>query len=648
MADEPITIERALADESGSLRVTSDHERPLSALCISGGGIRSATFGLGAIQGLAERGLLEQFDYLSTVSGGGYIGGWLTAWKDRAGGLQKVVPRLRRDALPPAPGEPDPIQHLRDYNSYLSPRSGVVSSDLWTLIATIIRNILLNWLVLIPLLMVGLMVPRLFLSALAFPDLFFSRSIFAAGPPGNYSVPALDVISSNLLIVWVLPLSSGALLTCALFFILRYLPGVGDADPSRFDYLRRVLIPLVGAAMTFMAFDSLYYLGSHYIERGQPWRVMAWTLAASGAAWLLNALALRVTLRAPSRPARTGALFGTTSIAVVCMAAGTGLATWIATDEVLFSPEPKTYLSWAAYVTVGLPAILLGFCAGTVILVGFSSFALADDDREWLARAVAEVMLVAACWLAICTASLVFPRWVLSWHTWMHGVLSAAAAAAAWLSTRGGPVPANAGSVPSNAAPKAPLPLSLATRVAPTLFLVLLAVGLSILTNVLLWALHWVTGIPLVSAAGLPIGWQDHYGILERSHPALVGLLALTFVALSAVSSRYININTFSLHGMYRDRLVRAYLGASNPRRTVSRFTGFARNDDLAMADLDTGLKPLHVVNLTLNVVATSRLAWQQRKAESFTVTAFHCGNESLGFRPSTEAMELDRSAPEA
>ncbi|MGD9729554.1 MAG: patatin-like phospholipase family protein, partial [Nitrospiraceae bacterium] len=51
-----------------------------AALCLSGGGIRSATFGLGVLQGLARRGLLDQFHYLSTVSGGGYIGSWLTSW----------------------------------------------------------------------------------------------------------------------------------------------------------------------------------------------------------------------------------------------------------------------------------------------------------------------------------------------------------------------------------------------------------------------------------------------------------------------------------------------------------------------------------------------------------------------------------------
>jgi hypothetical protein len=69
-----------------------------SALCLSGGGIRSATFCLGVIQALADydvttgtsgdyerpettpNSLIGRFHYLSTVSGGGYIGSWLSAW----------------------------------------------------------------------------------------------------------------------------------------------------------------------------------------------------------------------------------------------------------------------------------------------------------------------------------------------------------------------------------------------------------------------------------------------------------------------------------------------------------------------------------------------------------------------------------------
>src|SRR5664279_1946125 len=53
---------------------------PLAALCLSGGGIRSAPFCLGTLQALARHKLLTEFHYLSTVSGGGYVGGWLTRW----------------------------------------------------------------------------------------------------------------------------------------------------------------------------------------------------------------------------------------------------------------------------------------------------------------------------------------------------------------------------------------------------------------------------------------------------------------------------------------------------------------------------------------------------------------------------------------
>src|ERR1700759_582594 len=79
------------------------HAAQRSALCLSGGGIRSATFGLGVLQLLARHQLLPQFDYLSTVSGGGYIGGWLSAWIKNAGGIDKVVSGLNK-ALRVEPG----------------------------------------------------------------------------------------------------------------------------------------------------------------------------------------------------------------------------------------------------------------------------------------------------------------------------------------------------------------------------------------------------------------------------------------------------------------------------------------------------------------------------------------------------------------
>ena len=75
---------------------------------------------------LARCGLLGKFHYLSTVSGGGYIGGWLTAWILRAeGGLNEVTENLARprDDTRPNP-EPTEMQNLRSYSNYLSPQPG--------------------------------------------------------------------------------------------------------------------------------------------------------------------------------------------------------------------------------------------------------------------------------------------------------------------------------------------------------------------------------------------------------------------------------------------------------------------------------------------------------------------------------------------
>jgi hypothetical protein len=84
-----------------------------AAFCISGGGIRSATFGLGIPQGLARCGLLNKFHYLSTVSGGGYIGSWLSAWiKNHAQGVTGVMEELRRRSGSTLNPEPQRFEHV--------------------------------------------------------------------------------------------------------------------------------------------------------------------------------------------------------------------------------------------------------------------------------------------------------------------------------------------------------------------------------------------------------------------------------------------------------------------------------------------------------------------------------------------------------
>src|ERR1043166_6953657 len=89
---------------------SKDRDEPtFVGLALSGGGIRSATFCLGFLQGLHDLRLLRVFDYLSTVSGGGYLGGWWSAWlsrygqysQSRAGYPQFAVYDIEEAAQPP-------------------------------------------------------------------------------------------------------------------------------------------------------------------------------------------------------------------------------------------------------------------------------------------------------------------------------------------------------------------------------------------------------------------------------------------------------------------------------------------------------------------------------------------------------------------
>jgi hypothetical protein len=631
MANEnPLSWEEVLRAEREALSAGDDRDRQgsHSALCISGGGIRSATFALGAIQSLAQHGLLSRFDYLSTVSGGGYIGSWLTAWIHRAKGINKVTPQLAPFATPPAPGEPDPVQHLRAYNSYLTPRSGALSIDLWTVLATVLRNIALNWTVLLPMLMAVLMLPRLVLAALAGPEYVHGDVIFASGDP-NYRAPQLNGISQSPWVQYVLPLCSLFLLATALFNTLRYLPGVGGRPHTTLAFGLAVLGPLVGAALCFLLYDSLYFLGDAYKEHTSMLLIVPWTAAACCCAWLAFVLSDRRPLSS-----RLRLLASPVSLAMVVMATGVGMGTWAVTDYALWNPDPSLAPSWAEYVTLGPPTILLAYCLGTWLFVGLTSAVLKDEDREWMSRAIGTVLLFSVLWAGLCTMVLVLPKWALDWQAWSHGLLATATAGSAWLSTLGGAA-ANRAQPDGASTGRSSQLLALVTMAAPVVFLLLLAGALSVATNGLLAALHAWAAKPLLGVSGQAIDWTNHYGMLTRANPWLLVALCGLLVFISAVTARWVNINTFSLSGMYRDRLVRAYLGASHTHRKPSPFTGFCVTDDLPMAAISPQQRPFHVVNLTLNLVGGGRLAWQQRKAESFTVTPLHCGTADDGYRPS-------------
>ena len=109
----------------------TDVKAPRIGLALSGGGIRSATFCLGVLQSLAGAKLLKRIDYLSTVSGGGYIGGFLGAWISRNGNDVNSV----ETELPQSNSAK--VGYLRENGRYIAPNG---SGDLWAAVATALRS----------------------------------------------------------------------------------------------------------------------------------------------------------------------------------------------------------------------------------------------------------------------------------------------------------------------------------------------------------------------------------------------------------------------------------------------------------------------------------------------------------------------------
>jgi hypothetical protein len=108
-----------------------------------------------------------------------------------------------------------------------------------------------------------------------------------------------------------------------------------------------------------------------------------------------------------------------------------------------------------------------------------------------------------------------------------------------------------------------------------------------------------------------------------------VGAFLLIFGVLM---SRFVPVNRFSLHGMYRQRLIRTFLGASHADRRPNAFTGFDPADDLRVHEL-RGVRPLPVMNATLNSVASTSYGRNDRQAYAFTFSPLHVGSPVLGYR---------------
>ena len=624
-------------DESGYRAAVFQNGQ--AALCLSGGGIRSAAFALGVLQSLSAKRLLTQFHYLSTVSGGGYIGSWLQRWIAEAGSADTVMAALGGD------NEPPQIKALRENSNYLTPRVGIGSNDTWTALALSIRNILINSMLFAPLFLLLGLLPNLVAAAIG-------------------SQPSPHV-------AWLMLGLGGACLCWATLATLSLLPsyrhddeetpdagadeasarrdkeaklrGAGDAHLNWHIVLPLVawgvlatiaVSPLMLQPQWFMAWVSqpgAVAVPASFLDR-TPFLhdVAIANLVAMVAALAIAGARIKGDRRAALRHDAAAWL-----LAAAAASAGlffSGLWTATVAMKLGFSPLAQGHV----LTTLG-PVLATGaqFVA-TIIFVVFRPSGTdrakvsPDADREWLARLSALKLKPALLWLVvgICAFGIVgtLRAWAASKLAGadlsLAGIVSLVSGAVAVFGGRssksGGPSVGAAGKV---------------LKIVPVRLIVAAA---TLLFALALFTLHaGVEGFvaeKLTNLVVILVGWTGRPIRIEvLVHLGIAAILA----AALALLSQQISVNRFSLTGLYRNRLARAFLGGARRQRKPDPFTGFDPADNCRVHELvrkqDGPPQRLYpVINVALNVTSSARLAWQERKAEPFVFTPLYSGSGLL------------------
>ena len=149
-------------------------------------------------------------------------------------------------------------------------------------------------------------------------------------------------------------------------------------------------------------------------------------------------------------------------------------------------------------------------------------------------------------------------------------------------------------------------------------------------------------------------GFPRMYGAGKWAAEALiVSVLIVLFLETR------IDINEFSLHHFYKNRLVRCYLGATRgSKRKPSGLTGFDQDDDFPIENLLAKRErpaeakdfvapyygPYAIVNGTVNLDQGSELAKKERKGESFVFTPLFCGFLPAHSDEDNRTVRRDRS----
>jgi len=636
----------------GDSVINAAHEEGVTGLALSGGGIRSATFSLGVIQALAERRLLNRFDYLSTVSGGGYIGSWLSALihREGKGDAARIEAAIspgvvadtgagtKRGSAQGNEVEHGAIRFLRAYSNYLTPRVGLFSADTLAFGITYIRNLTLNLLVLLAFMGAALLVP------LPLADLFRELRVAA---------------DSQLRLTWVGLVALGLSLV-SVFFISLNISHLHRDDGHRFPWYTGQLSVVLLVALPLLTAAVLF---SRFLWNNEA-KISEWSVvfgALYPIAWLIaQAIGRALTARPAGMTKPTGfpeqgvaSPAGTTAprpagnrsagqrrlaivlSALVAYVAGAGLL-WLASG--LFKFPGGELLSHWHLATWGPPLMLLIFSFAVVLQIGLMGASFHEAGREWWSRLGAWLIIVVAGWSTLFAISAYGEAVLALAELWVGDWLPEALASGWLASTVAGVLAGRSASTGGKGTnPRA----EIIAKVAPYVFVVGLLILLAAALHfaILQYLDHWRFGQggTMALCEQLLVGNDPVHRsmcVLQLGiDQAPLGAAFLVLLAVGLLLSWRVDINLFSMHMMYRNRLTRCYLGATNSDRQPEPFTGFDENDDLPLGALvqpregsSTIQRPYHIVNAALNLVRGRQLAWQQRKAASFVFTPQYCG----------------------
>lgn len=637
----------------------------LWGLALSGGGIRSATFALGVLQSLAQKGWLPAFHYLSTVSGGGYVGAYLQAMMRNQGldvAMAKLAPSSDSQVNLNKPRKQtgataEAVLALRKHSNFLSPQNGPLSPDRLSMLSGFATNFVFVQLMLLPLLLtisfLVSVVYRLLLATWTAPSLpslvgplillciaLWYRRIpkeTVSGPnkSKNVSISREETIKqterANLrtllivgaaistlimvsLTIWP-PVAFGARITPQLSDLWSLAPTLILVSIAFLYWMHRndakdQLTPRTYGTIGGLAFGLVILVAClHFIQQIPMWHSKAFLLPALSAGTLLVYLAFFV----------AGSIaFGVSSLAERRVATASGTTTSSAPAHSNLASTAGSYVlshEWAQFA---------GICALGVVCVAVIPFVLVSTPAAIEASLRGDVsrprtLVILAILILTPILGAVLLRSIQGKSNTLHGRILIHVRDAA-------------------------------SKIAPWAMILFIALLISWISQEIMQLLVGRPGN--CGTENIVESFRCQSEILKKLTGAMWAGLIFSYAIISLIwylVARGLNENDFSMNAFYRNRLVSCYLAPANENRKATRIDP---QDDFSLGSLLRSVqkeeRPLYpLICCAVNLTTGKHLDWQDRKAASFILSPLYCGHVSPR-NPSLDASDRRNQAGDA